>query len=197
MRCAFYGGYVGGNSTKQGGSSVAVANEKAVIENCLITGARGNATKNTLGAALYLNANCTVVNCTIAGNGVGSASTSALGVYASSGKIYNSAVYNNGGTAAREWGSKNPGSYVGCAFSSAAAFTGTAIKDVVDDDFADLTTYALSPRSRLRNAGDNSNYSTHAISTTDLAGVDRIRHGKIDIGAYEFRPNSGLLLIFR
>ena len=197
MRCAFYGGYVGGNSTKQGGSSVAVANEKAVIENCLITGARGNAAKNTLGAALYLNANCTVVNCTIAGNGVGSASTSALGVYASSGKIYNSAVYNNGGTAAREWGSKNPANYVGCAFSSAAAFTGTAIKDVVDDDFADLTTYALSPRSRLRNAGDNSNYSTHAISTTDLAGVDRIRHGKIDIGAYEFRPNSGLLLIFR
>lgn len=197
MRCAIYGGYVGGNSTKQGGSSVAVANEKAVIENCLITGARGNATKNDLGAALYLNANCTVVNCTIAGNGVGSASTSALGVYASSGKIYNSAVYNNGGTAAREWGSKNPGNYVGCAFSSAAAFTGTAIKDVVDDDFADLTTYALSPRSRLINAGDNSNYSTHAISTTDLAGVDRIRRGKIDIGAYELRPNSGLLLIFR
>ena len=183
---ANYGGNPSGDS-----GNVHLGNS-AVMENCLVMGGvvKDNDAHNANG--VYLADSSRLVNCTIVKNRADSyANVPAVNASTSTVRVVNCAIYGNGGTAAREWGSANGACYVNCATASGAAITGGTgnIATVTDAAFADYANGDYSPAKRgvLANVGTSwSDYLAYgAASTLDLAGAARFYGGGLDIGCYE------------
>ena len=183
---AQYGGETSGDS-----GNVYLGNS-AVMDNCLVMGGvvRDNNASNANG--VYLAGSSRLVNCTIVKNISDSyANVPAVKAGADTVRVVNCAIYGNGGTAAKEWGSANGACYVNCATASGAAITGGTgnISMVTDDAFADYADGDYSPAKRgvLANVGTSwSDYLAYgAVSTLDLAGAARFYCGGLDIGCYE------------
>ena len=159
-----------------------------VMENCLVCNNKCGEQQN--GSVVYVgSADAKVVNCTVANNSSGWC----RGIYlAAAGKVYNTVMYDNGGTAASEWGNKNGGCFYNCA--STVAITGGSecrtldvVKANVFENDANYVPLAASP---LVNAGDGDGYDSLAVSETDLVGNRRKNGDRIDIGCYEVDTTS-------
>ena len=167
-------------------SSVAVALAGAVVlENSLISGCNAGASGRTPSLLEVNNADARVVNCTVVRN-----VAKKYGVYVRSGTVVNTVIYDNGGTAEKEWGKANADSFVNCAFAGSAAYSGTTstVLGLTDGDFANagLNDWHLSILSCCVDVGSDEQYPADC-SQTDLDGRPRKSPASkpIDIGCYE------------
>ena len=185
-----------------------------VLENCLVA-------SNVVGrfsytAGIYLNGAGTVVNCTVIGGTVtsteqsGSFANVGVGIHIanSKGRVVNTVVYDNGGTAQTEFGTgSNLKCYDYCA-SSVANESSAHWTTITAADFSDYAAWTgannvegLRPsrrpgENRLINGGTkwDEYLGLGATSTTDLCGGARLLGRRIDIGCLE---NLGLgLMLF-
>ena len=160
----------------------AVTMTAGLLDNCLVTG-----NKATWGAVYVNGASARMVNCTVAGNTGGTRT----GVYVgnASARVVNCALYDNGGTATKEWGNNNAACFYNCAFSSAAAFTGanSTVKNINPSTFATDASgnYMPAVGGGLIDVGtDPSSYTTLDCSLA-LNGVSHPSGAGWDIGSYE------------
>ena len=198
-RCEIRDGVAHSDATGQYRSSVisvagGVWAEAGLIDSCLL--ANNKMTQNGYCGGMYLSGSATAVNCTVVGSRVnttdypsGECLNFGFGVHIASAnaKVINTVMYDNGGDAQKEFGTKNLGNYHYCASSVANA--SDANWKVIDDSA--FTAYAqgdytLPLTSKLVDAGtlDEDIYPADA-STTDLIGNARVSVTLIDIGCYE------------
>ena len=204
-RCLVANGTVKAGGTDTGDAGNVYLGLSAVMENCLVRD--GSVQDNVAGNAngVYLADESRLVNCTIVKNRTDSrALVPAVNAGASTVRVVNCAIYGNGGTAAREWGSANGACYVNCATASGAAITGGTgnISTLTDSAFTDYAGGDYTPMKDgvLFNAGTSrSDYLAYgAISQVDLTGARRSMGACLDIGCYEFpAPAAGLLIFVR
>ena len=174
-----------------------------VLENCLVA-------SNVVGrfsytAGIYLDGAGTVVNCTVVGGTVtsteqsGSFKNYGVGIHIanSAGRVINTVVYDNGGTAQKEFGTTCLGCYNYCA-SSVANESAAHWTTITAADFVDYSAWTgagvvegLRPNNqgsrKLFNAGTKwADYlSKGATSLTDLCGGPRRVGLRLDIGCLE------------
>lgn len=187
-----------------------------VLENCLVA-------SNVVGrfsytAGIYLDGAGTVVNCTVVGGTVtsteqsGSFANVGVGIHIanSKGRVINTVVYDNGGTAQTEFGTgANLACYDYCASSvaneSAAHWTTITAADFSNyaawtgaNDVEGLRPNRREGENRLINAGTkwDEYLELGATSTTDLCGGARLLGRRIDIGCLE-NFGLGLMLFVR
>ena len=187
-----------------------------VLENCLVA-------SNVVGrfsytAGIYLDGAGTVVNCTVVGGTVtsteqsGSFANVGVGIHIanSKGRVINTVVYDNGGTAQTEFGTgANLACYDYCASSvaneSAAHWTTITAADFSNyaawtgaNDVEGLRPNRREGENRLINAGTkwDEYLELGATSTTDLCGGARLLGRRIDIGCLE-NLGPGLMLFVR
>ncbi|WP_449235455.1 Ig-like domain-containing protein [Azospirillum doebereinerae] len=143
--------------------------------------------------------NVTVANNTITNSAVGSQTTAGIGINAagagSTATITNSIIAGNSGSNnsvsfsdANSIGNGNPTNTTVTQVSNyKGAISGTAtFKDAANRDYRPGET-----ATSFINAGDGSNSSYYASTGYDLRGMDRIRGGTLDLGAYEVQWNTG------
>lgn len=210
---AYSGAGTGGYESRGGG----VYMTGGVLENCLVA-------SNVVGrfsytAGIYLDGAGTVVNCTVVGGTVdygtkepGSSSSYGVGIHIanSAGRVINTVVYDNGGTAQKEFGTTCLGCYDYCASSvengDAAHWTVMTDADfadwngwVADGDINGLRPNEGDVHSKLLNAGQKKNdyLAMDGLSLTDLLGGKRINGRYLDIGCFEGVKNPGLILLFK
>ena len=187
-----------------------------VLENCLVA-------SNVVGrfsytAGIYLNGAGTVVNCTVVGGTVtsteqsGSFANVGVGIHIanSKGRVINTVVYDNGGTAQTEFGTgSNLACYDYCA-SSVANESAAHWTTITAADFSDYAAWTgkgaveglrpsrRSGEDRLINAGTkwDEYLGIGATSTTDLCGGERLLGRRVDIGCLE-NLKLGLMLFVR
>ena len=135
------------------------------------------------------------VNCTIVDNAAtrNNADNKPMTTYAASGaKIVNCVIFGNSCVVAdyTVWAG-TAANYVNCIADSAAAINETC-SVTGDPGFIDPLNgdYSIGNASVLRDAGSNSEYSSPAVSETDLKGDGRILGSAIDVGAYEYVPSA-------
>ena len=166
----------------------------AVIENCLIMGGVTKRDKATYANGVYLADNSRMVNCTIVNNRSDSCpNVPAVNAGASTVRVVNCVIYDNGGTVAREWGGANGACYINCAVAADVAITGGTdnIATLADAAFENYVNgdYRPSIGSVLVDAGcDPSSYVFGC--TPDPDGVGRPSGAAWDIGCYEFDWSS-------
>ena len=177
-----------------------------LIDSCLLAG--NKVTKRGYCGGMYLAGTATAVNCTVVGSRVDTTANPhpsclayGFGVHIASAdaKVINTVMYDNGGDAQKEYGTKNLGNYINCA-SSVANDADMNWKTIGVVDFSNCAQgdYTLPPASRLVDAGttDAAVYPADA-SATDLLGNVRVSKTLIDIGCYETDQSivacSGLL----
>jgi gliding motility-associated-like protein len=171
--------FVRGNSST---SSEPGVTGYAKLTNVQVT---GNSHTGGNGPVLYLDANSSVINCTVSGNNTGNAAGAAVWANGSI-MMSNTVVYGNANKAVNDIagiigannildGNVDPGFNNMRAYTT-APFTGGD--------------YSLKTSSTLIDAGDNSSYPGLDGDSRDLAGNARVAYlgsgGIIDIGAYEF-----------
>jgi len=168
------------------GGGIYAASSSVLIRNCLVA---RNVTW-TSGGGIYGGR---IENCTVVSNTVTLAGGEAGGVYLSSGStVSNSIVYFNEVSGVHT----NLNTTTGVGFS---CFTipdsGTNGNISADPLFVDLAggDYRLSDASPCINRGD----SSIVTWSTDLDGNRRVAGSAVDIGAYEFQPPAGSILIVR
>jgi hypothetical protein len=182
------------------GNSFALYMDGGIAESCLVTGS-----KTRKGAVYVAGAGARLVNCSIIKNTYSNTSyQDCLGIRVenANARVVNCVIYDNGGTAAKEWNNANANCFTNCAFSADAAYSGTAstITTLTDAAFKDYAKGDYRPVAGgvLFNAGDNAAYTNNgAISATDLAGAARIVKKVIDIGCYEAASGVGLSIFVR
>jgi hypothetical protein len=168
----------------------------ARIVNCLMA---GNQCANA-GGAVFCNASTTVLeNCTITGNKAPAANCG--GVYLNSGAtlLRNSIIYNN--LAGAVTSNFNGGVFSNCCTTPLPAGTNNIISDPLflspgsgsGTNFTgwNCRLFSLSP---CVNAGTNQSWMLYS---SDLDGNPRIIGRSVDMGAYEYMPPAGTLLILR
>lgn len=198
---AHSGANTGGHESFGGG----VYMTGGVLENCLVA-------SNVVGrfsytAGIYLNGAGTVVNCTVVGSSVNyggkepsSPSSYGVGIHIANGagRVINTVVYDNGGTAQTEFGAEsNLNCYDYCA-SSVANELAAHWTTITAADFVDYTAWTgvgvvegLRPNNqgsrKLFNAGTKwaVYLSKGATSLTDLCGGPRRVGLRLDIGCLE------------
>ena len=172
-----------------------------IAENCLVTGS-----KTRKGAVYVAGAGARLVNCSIIKNTYSNASyQDCLGIRVenANARVVNCVIYDNGGTAAKEWNSANAACFTNCAFSADAAYSGTAstVLNITDADFKDYANgdYTPAKDGALVNAGTkwDEYLSFGATSETDLAGAARLSGKFLDIGCYEIASSVGLSIFVR
>ena len=192
MRCAVVNGTYG-----TGNSSAIYLAGAVTLENCLIAGNRCSG--DTRGAIVYVNnTSAKVVNCTIAGNNT----VTRGGIYlAAAGQVYNTVIYNNGGTAEKEWGNANGGSFYNCATEDGITITSgnncVTLDSTALNVFENTTDWVPLAATPLIDNGSDSYYEENAISGTDLIGAARTSGAQIDIGCYERQPPAGTMILLR
>jgi len=176
----------------------------AIMENCLVMGGATAGNKATYANGVYLAGNSRMVNCTIVKNRSDSCpSVPAVNAGASTVRAVNCAIYDNGGTAAREWGGANADCFTNCAFAASAGYSGTAsaVTNLTDAAFKDYANgdYRPAKGGALVNAGTKwADYLAYgATSEADLAGAARLSGRFLDIGCYEIASGIGFQLIVR
>lgn len=206
-RCQILNGtaYSGANLSSGGyesrGGGVYISG--GVLENCLVA-------SNVVGrfsytAGIYLDGAGTVVNCTVVGGTVTSTEqldsfdTYGVGIHIanSAGRVVNTVVYDNGGTAQTEFGTTGLGCYDYCASSvaneSAEHWTTITAADFVD--YSAWTGAGVVEGLRPNNQGSRKLFNSGtkwdkylgfgATSTTDLCGRPRRVGLRLDIGCLE------------
>ena len=176
-----------------------------VLENCLL--ASNIVDRFSCTAGIYLDGPGAVVNCTVVGSTIadtdlhpGSFDTYGVGIHIanSAGRVINTVVYNNGGTAQKEFGTgANRTCYDYCA-SSVANESAEHWTTITAADFVDYSAWTgagvvegLRPNNqgsrKLFNAGTKwADYlSEGATSLTDLCGGPRRVGLRLDIGCLE------------
>ena len=192
----------GARGCSTGNGSDAVNMQGGVIENCLLTD------NKTTGGAININQNgatARAVNCTVVTNSSSGSLVYSHGIFCNntSARVVNCVLFENGGTAATEWGNKNPACFYNCAFSEAAAFTGanSTVKDLTDAAFRKYANGDYRPKSggALVDAGTSwEDYlSFGAMSAADLLGNARVLHKLLDIGCYENQTSAATQVILR
>ena len=175
------------------GNSFALYMDGGIAESCLVTGS-----KTRRGAVFVAGAGARLVNCSIIKNTYCNANyQNCLGIRVenANARVVNCVIYDNGGTAAKEWNSANAACFVDCAFSADAAYSGTAstITTLTDAAFKDYAggDYRPAPGGLLVDAGgDVSGLSPAPVSATDLDGNTRLSGVALDIGCYELDQNA-------
>lgn len=207
-RCQILNGtaYSGANLSSGGyesrGGGVYISG--GVLENCLVA-------SNVVGrfsytAGIYLDGAGTVVNCTVVGGTVsstdqsGSFGTYGVGIHIanSKGRVINTVVYDNGGTAQKEFGTGSRLSCYDYCASSVANESAEHWTTITAADFVDYSAWTgagvvegLRPNNqgsrKLFNAGTKwADYlSEGATSLTDLCGGPRRVGLRLDIGCLE------------
>jgi len=175
----------------QSGGGIYAAHASMVIRNCLLAG--NSAFAN--GGGVYLNGG-RVESSTIVTNAAGAdGSGTGGGVFRSSGTVSNSIAYFNTGTGGTVHDNLNAtGAWLGYTCSSDAG-SATNGNITLDPLFVDLASgdYRLSDASPCIKAGHSG-----AVSWgTDLDGGPRIRQGRVDLGAFEYAPAAGTVLLIR
>ena len=165
-----------------------------VVENCLIQGNSITVYNNTQAietSALSLAGTSRAVNCTIVGNNAkwNDDTRKPMTTHVASGaKIVNCVIFGNAcNDPARTVWAGTAENYVNCFSEESINATCTAIvyPGFADPDNGDYTPVYASP---LKDTGSNSDYSSDAVSATDIKGDTRILHGAIDVGAFEYVP---------
>ena len=195
-RCVISNGIsrAGFSSGEYGGANIHVArwdSHAGVVENCLVTG--GECTSQGHGSGIHVTkyATAKIVNCTIVKNLPGSNNRAAVYLHSQSSnpKIVNCVIYDNGGTAATEWGNVSAARFYSCATASGAAISGGTdnIATLTDASFKDYANDDYHPVSGSVLVDAGCDPSSHASGcATDLDGVARPSGDACDIGCYEF-----------
>ena len=201
VRCRVSGGIsnpqVVGQQTCEGDGIYATG---GIIDSCLIAD-NGNGVSQTTGVGVYANGAVTVVNCTVVGNHLKDDRNGA-GIYVNSAaaKIINCVMYDNGGTAAKEFGTANLDRFSHCA-SSVTNESCATWKIVTERDFVN---YEKGKAGNLRGYRPSGHLDHHALSESgttweeymsevDLLGGPRMTGIKLDIGCIEgFEPGGTL-----
>lgn len=184
--------------------------QKGIVERCLIaengqgTTSTTEAGAETSGAGAYVTGTSSLFrNNVVIGNAVtNSTSTGAGGVYVlSGGQVVNCTVVNNDHYSGGPHDIANDGGVVANTIADVLTTTsGTSASNFVGGDplfrnpaAGDFSLRSVSP---CLNAGDNS-YWSDVISPVDYLGNPRIKHGTVDIGAYEYNRAIGTILSVR
>jgi len=156
------------------------------IESCLVKGntAAGGSVFN---GGVRLAGAVTMVNCTLLSNSSAYTYVAGIEVASASAKVVNTVVYNNGGTAEKEFGSSNLGRFNHCAatVTNASCATWTVI---TADDFERVVdgNYRPAVTGRLLDAGTrDADWIPASMSAYDLDGLSRVSGREIDVGCYE------------
>lgn len=209
-RCRILNGTAESNATSGGWESqgAGVYMTGGVLENCLV--ASNVVSEWSYTGGIYLDGAGTVINCTVVGNTVsssirtghfpGSFDTYGVGIHIanSKGRVINTVVYDNGGTAQTEFGKgANLACYDYCA-SSVANESAEHWTTITAADFVDYSAWTgagvvegLRPNNqgsrKLFNAGTKwaVYLSKGATSLTDLCGGPRRVGLRLDIGCLE------------
>lgn len=177
--------YVETNQTELDGGGLYCSNGGTIV-NCLIVD--NDASRS--GGGVYCRRGGTVVNCTIADN---SADSRGNGVRClSGGTLINCIIYFNDDVNYANFGSGMNYSY--CCTYPGISGAGNITNDPCFSDYGILI-YELAPYSPCIDTGTN---LFSVIGEKDLAGNPRVIDGLVDMGAYEFVPEPGLvyLLLF-
>jgi len=131
-------------------------------------------------------------NCTVAENWVGAA-TPGGGIRKDGGTITNSIIYFN----LKGTGADNLSAISGVAWSCAPELVSGQGNMTADPKFraTNRQDYVLLGNSPCINAGTNQAWIAAGI--LDLAGRPRKARGVVDMGAYEFQPITGCVMMFR
>lgn len=189
-----------------------------ILENCLLAG--NNVGRFSYTGGIYVDGG-TVLSCTVIRGTVTSSEQSAsfgdygvgIQVANANAKVVNTVVYDNGGTAQKEFGTVNLSCYDFCASSvangSAAHWTTMTVADFVDyDSWTSLQSVEGlrangkakdGKTTHLINAGTTwaAYLAAGATSTTDLLGGARLNSSRLDIGCLEGMKAGGLAFIVR
>ena len=185
-----------------GGNISVGAGSACLIENCLVTGGKVNSVYSAAGIGIQKNTSTKVVNCTIVGNTGVVNGYGGIHTVPSQTRVIGCVIYGNGGTAKAEWGNANAGSFINCATSADAAFTGGTdnINTVTDAAFLNYANGKYRPREDGVLVGKGlvwEDYLLHATSRTDLSGRPRGKStNPVDIGCYSVNGN-GLAIFVR
>lgn len=185
-----------------GGNISVGAGSACLIENCLVTGGKVNSVYSAAGIGIQKNTSTKVVNCTIVGNTGVANGYGGIHTVPSQTRVIGCVIYGNGGTAKAEWGNANAGSFINCATSADAAFTGGTdnINTVTDAAFLNYANGKYRPREDGVLVGKGlvwEDYLLHATSRTDLSGRPRGKStNPVDIGCYSANGN-GLAIFVR
>lgn len=187
-----------------------------VLENCLLSG--NNVGRFSYTGGLYVDGG-TVLNCTVIKGTVtsdvqsGTFGNYGVGIHVANANamVINTVVYDNGGTAQKEFGTTNLGCYDFCASSvanaSAAHWTAMTAADFVDYDgwASSQNVEGLRANGRTKagktthliNAGTTweAYLASGATSTTDLLGGARLNSRRLDIGCLEGVKAGGLIFL--
>ena len=185
-RCRIEKGSNTDNVSGKNGYGAGVYATAGLIENCLVTG--NKSVGYVRGSGLYLNGAVKVVNCTVAGNMPSTVSTHASGgIYVGNGsaRVYNTILYDNGGTLGTEYGA-NLGVYSHTA-STVRNESDADWKEVGKGDFAcvELADYRLLAGSDAVDAGFVP--EEFELADKDINGDDRVSGSAVDIGCYELQ----------
>ena len=174
-------------------AKVGAEDPPVLIENCLIVSNASTSTSGTIGAVHAQNG--TLRNCTIVGN-VASNAASAGGVQATSAALIENCIItdniNRQAPALANWGGTAASFQYTCATPDLGG-TGNRTDDpkFVDPAAGDFRLQAGSPcvNTGLTQAG--------MAAETDLSGGRRVWQRFVDLGAIEYMPPSGALLLVR
>ena len=180
----------GNTSSSYGGA--ARCEGGGIVRNCLM---KNNRCGGNSGAGVYIvGSGGTVENCTIvyntAGNGGG-------GIYnnTGAGRVRNTIMAHN--TASPTWPDQN---YLGAGqidYSCTPVMVHPGTSNIMADPlFVDVAAdYRLQETSPCVDTGTQRSWMTPG--TPDLAGSPRVAGGEVDMGAYEWQPPRGSLILIR
>ncbi len=184
-------------ATGWGGGIAASGNGVNTIRNCLVAGNRTTAAADEGGGGVVASGTLIIESSTIATNRVTHSSGVGGGLWVRTGAtaaITNTIVYFN--TATSNADISNAGTF-SAGFSCSPGLTpdvnGNSVADPLFTDAA-AGDYTLSKSSRCKEAGTNADWM---LTATDLAGEDRIRGKRVDMGAYEaeYTPTGTVAII--
>jgi len=179
------------------------------IESCLVKGCTAGGA-SVFDAGVRLAGAVTMVNCTVVGNLVTDTRddyVAGVAVASASAKVVNTVLYDNGGTAAKEFGTGNLGCYEYSASSVTNAscatwrvIDATAFKDYgrISADLSGLRPCGSPGTALVRTGCTALDYAEKcgAVSQRDLLGGRRIMGKRLDIGCIAGKP-GGLALSIR
>ena len=174
------------NSAYYGGGG-AIVIHAGTVRNCLFTGnVRATAAAAADNSCFYGTVRITggtLENCTVAGNSAGSCA----GVWAQGGTVKDCVIFGNRTTVDTAANLPVWAGTAACFVNCASEFEINENCNATDDPFTAILTgdYTLAAGSTLIDAGTAEDWMDGA---TDLAGNDRIRGEKPDLGCYEADP---------
>lgn len=193
-------------STAGAGVCCRDANNRSVVRNCLILnntlGSSNNADYPGRGGGVHLDGG-RLENCTVTGNRIELNNPGAVyggGLVCLKGSVVNTIFWNNVIAVASEpelvdnvWADSIPSCFNSCAPELTTGVQGNVADDPLFVNF-EAGNFRLEQGSPCINKGANQDWMVGAL---DLDNLRRVNSGLVDMGAYEFIPPLGTILLFR